>query len=148
MLLQARLHLTFRMFQISLFVVSVMNFESFKDFFFAFLPSSKSTTRNTKLVRNTFIRPTLFNFFKCFVLYFQSHFMILPFCGHFCCVSHQQSNSNKFKDLKTFEYYGIWIETFELTTEEYRRLKKLDSEAKIRITWWKIRPEDPNICSI
>ena len=60
--------------------------------------------------------------------------MMLPFCGHFCRVSHQQSNSNKFKDFKTFEYYGIRIETFELTTVEYRRMKKIDSETKIRIT--------------
>ena len=43
-------------------------------------------------------------------------------------------NSNKLKDFKTFEYYGIQIETFELTTVEYRRMKKLDSETKIRIT--------------
>ena len=60
--------------------------------------------------------------------------MMLPFSDHFYCVSHQQSNSSKFKDFKTFEYYGIRIETFELTTVEYRRMKKLDSETKIRIT--------------
>ena len=60
--------------------------------------------------------------------------MMFPFRGHFYRVSHQQSNSNKFKDFKTFEYYGIRIETFELTTVEYRRMKKLDSETKIRIT--------------
>ena len=66
-------------------------------------------------------------------LHFSSSLM-LPFCGHFYCVSHQQLNSNKFKDFKIFEYYGIRIETFELTTVEYRRMKKLDSETKIRIT--------------
>ena len=93
--------------------------KSFKDFFFVFLPSSKSTTMNTELVRNIFIRPTLFKFLQCFILYFQSHFMMLPFCGYFYRVSHQQLNSNKFKDFKTFEYYGIWIETFELTTVKY-----------------------------
>ena len=60
--------------------------------------------------------------------------MMLPFSDHFYCVSHQQSSSSKFKDFKTFEYYGIRIETFELTTVEYRRMKKLDSETKIRIT--------------
>ena len=60
--------------------------------------------------------------------------MMLPFCGHFYCVSYRQSNSNKFKDFKTFEYYGIRIETFEITTVEYRKMKKLDSERKIRIT--------------
>ena len=60
--------------------------------------------------------------------------MMLPFCGHFYRVSHHQSNSNKFKDFKTFEYYGIRIETFEITTVEYRKMKKLDSERKIRIT--------------
>ena len=43
-------------------------------------------------------------------------------------------DSNKFKDFKTFEYYGIRIETFELTTVEYRRVKNLDSKTKIRIT--------------
>ena len=62
---------------------------------------------------------------------------MLPFCGHLYRVSHQQLNTNKFK---IFEYFGIWIETFELTTVEYRRMKKLDSEIKIWITWWKIRP--------
>ena len=60
--------------------------------------------------------------------------MMLPFSGHFYHVSHQQSNSNKLKDLKAFEYYGIRIETFELTTAEYRRKEKLDSETEIRIT--------------
>ena len=60
----------------------------------------------------------------------------------------QQSNSIKFKDFKTFEYCGIRIEKFELTTVEYRRMEKLDSETKIRITWGKIRPGDPKICSI
>ena len=59
--------------------------------------------------------------------------MMLPFCGHFYCVRQQQSNSNKFKDFETFEYYGIRIETFELTAVEYRRMKKLYSETKIRI---------------
>ena len=78
------------------------------------------------------------------VLYFQSrsHFMMLPFCVHFCHVSHQQSNWNKFKGFKTFEYYS------ELTTVEYRRMEKLDSKTKIRITWWKICSGDPKICSI
>ena len=46
----------------SLFVVSVMNFERLQKFFFVFFPSSKSTTRNTKLVCNIFIRPTIFKF--------------------------------------------------------------------------------------
>ena len=59
---------------------------------------------------------------------------MLPFCGHFYRASHQQSHSNKFKDFKTFKYYGIRIETFELTMAEYRRMKKLDSETKIRIS--------------
>ena len=60
--------------------------------------------------------------------------MMLPFFGRFYRVSHQQSDSNKFKDFKTFEYYDIRIETFKLTTVEHRRMKKLDSETKIRIT--------------
>ena len=59
---------------------------------------------------------------------------MLPFCGHFYRVSHQQSNSNKFKDFQTFEFYGIRIETFELTMAEYRRMKKLDFQTKIRIS--------------
>ena len=58
--------------------------------------------------------------------------MMLPFCCHFYRVSHQQSNPNKFKDFKTFEYYGIRIETFEFTTAEYRKMKKLDSDTKIQ----------------
>ena len=37
--------------------------------------------------------------------------MMLRFCGHFYRVSNQQSNSKKFKDFETFEYYGIRIET-------------------------------------
>ena len=41
-------------------------------------------------------------------------------CGHFYRVSHQQSNWHKFKDFKTFKYYGIRIETFRLTAVEYR----------------------------
>ena len=57
--------------------------------------------------------------------------MMLPFCGHFYRVSHQKLISNKFQ---VFEYYGIRIETFELAAVEYRRMKKLDSETKIRIT--------------
>ena len=57
--------------------------------------------------------------------------MMLPFCGHFYCVSHQQLNSNKFKDFKTFEYYGIRIETSKLATVEHGRVKKLDSETKL-----------------
>ena len=60
------------------------------------------------------------------------------FVAFFYRVSHQKSNSNKFKDFTTFEYYGIRIKIFELTTVKYRRLKKIDSETKIRITWWKI----------
>ena len=40
------------------------------------------------------------------------------------------------------------IVKFELATVEYRRMKKLDSETKIWITWWKIRAGDPKICSI
>ena len=59
---------------------------------------------------------------------------MLPFHGHFYRASHQQTNSNQFKDFKTFEYYDIRIETFEVTTVEYRMMKKLDSETKIRIT--------------
>ena len=60
--------------------------------------------------------------------------MMLPFCSHFYRVSHQQSNSNKFKDFKTFEYYGTRIKKFELTTVEHRMMKKLDSETKIQMT--------------
>ena len=82
------------------------------------------------------------------VLYFQSHFMMLPFCCHFYRVSHQQLDSNKFKDFKTFEYYDIQNETLKLNTLEHRRMKKLDSETKIPITWWKISPGDSKICSI
>ena len=69
--------------------------------------------------------------------------MMLPFCGHFYRVTYQQSNLNKSKDFKTFKYYGIRIETIELTIVEYRRIKKLDSETKIQITWSKTRPGDP-----
>ena len=66
--------------------------------------------------------------------------MMLQFYGHFYRLSHQQSNSNKLKNFKTFEYCGIRIETFELTTVQYQRMKKLDSETKIRI---KIRIKIP-----
>ena len=110
----------FSYFPVFTLVVLVVNFEKFQRFcfFFVFLPGSKSTTRNTEFVFNMFISHIFFKFFQCFVLHFQSHFMMLPFCGHFYCVSHQRPNSNKFKDFKTFEYYGIRIETFELTTLE------------------------------
>ena len=51
--------------------------------------------------------------------------MILSFRGHFHRFSHQQSNSlHKFKDFKTFEFYGIQIETFEFTSAEYQTMKK------------------------
>ena len=60
--------------------------------------------------------------------------MMLPSCGQFYRVSQEQSNSNKSKDFKTFEYCDIRIEKFELTTVEYRRMKKLDSETKTQIT--------------
>ena len=56
--------------------------------------------------------------------------MMFPFCGHFYRVSHQESNANKFKDFKTLEYYGIRLETFELTTVVYRRMKKLTPKPK------------------
>ena len=46
---------------------------------------------------------------------------MLPFCGHFYRISHQQSNSNKFKDFETFYYYVIQIETFEITVVEKTR---------------------------
>ena len=59
--------------------------------------------------------------------------MMLPFYGHIYRVSHQQSNSNKFKDFKTFQYYGIRIETFELTTVVYRRMKKVTPKPKFEL---------------
>ena len=49
--------------------------------------------------------------------------MMLPFCDHFYRVSHQQSNSNKFKNFKTFEYYGIRIETFEFPIPRNEKAK-------------------------
>ena len=49
--------------------------------------------------------------------------MMLPFCGHFYRIGHQQPNSNKFKDFETLEYYGIRIEPFELTAVEKTRLR-------------------------
>ena len=76
----------------------------------------------------------MLNWFAIFLLGLPfSSSLMLPFCGHFYCVSHQQSNPNKFKDFKTVEYYGIRIETSGPTTVEYRRMKKLGSETKIRI---------------
>ena len=69
--------------------LSVEFWKASKIFFFVFLLSNKSTTRNTELVSNILIKATFLKFF-----YFQSHFMKLPFCGHFYRASHQQSNSN------------------------------------------------------
>ena len=60
--------------------------------------------------------------------------MLLPFCDYFYRDNHLQSNSNKFKGFKSFEYYGIRIETFELTTVEHRRMKKQNSETINQIT--------------
>ena len=59
--------------------------------------------------------------------------MIFLFSGHFYLVSHRQSNSNKFKDFKTFEYYGIPVETFELITVVYRGIKKLTPKPKFEL---------------
>ena len=86
------------------------------------------------MLRTSLLGLPLSSSFNTFVLYFQSYFMMLPFCGHFYRVTYQQSNLNKSKDFKTFKYYGIRIETIELTIVEYRRIKKLDSETKIQIT--------------
>ena len=143
----ARLYLTFRMFQLSLFVVSVMNLEKVQRFSLCF-SSKQQECYQEYWIGSKHLRPTLFKFFSCFVLYFQSHFMVLPFYGHFYCFSHQLSSSNKFKDLKAFKYYCIRIETCELTTVENWRMKKLDSNTKPGITWWKIGPGDRKICSI
>ena len=57
--------------------------------------------------------------------------MELPFCGIFFHVTHQQLNSNKFKDFKTFKYCTSSIKTFKLNTVEHRRMKKLDSEFEL-----------------
>ena len=130
----ARLYLTFRMFQLSLFVVSVMNLEKVQRFFLCF-SSKQQEYYQEYWIGSKHLRPTLFKFFSCFVLYFQSHFMMLPFYGLFYCFSHQLSNSNKFKDFKAFKYYCIRIETCELTTVENWRMKKLDPNTRVRITW-------------
>ena len=149
MLLPGRFHLTFRMFQFSLFVVSVMNLKSFKDFSLFFFQVAKVLPGILKCFATPLLGIPFSNSFNASFFTFKVRCLqMLPFCGNFCCVNYQQSNSNKFKDFKIFEYYGIWIETFELTTVEYQRLKKLESETKIRITRWKIRPGDPKICSI
>ena len=96
------------------------------------------------------VLPAILNWFATSLLGLpsSSSFNASYFTCHFYRVSHQQSNPNKFKDFKTFEYYGIRIETFELTTVEYWSMEKLDSVTKIRITCWKIRPRDPEICLI
>ena len=60
--------------------------------------------------------------------------MMLPFCGHFYRISHQQSNSNKFKDFETFEHYGIRVETFELTAVEKTRLRNQNSNYMMKNT--------------
>ena len=74
--------------------------------------------------------------------------MILPFCGDFCRVSHQQSDLNKFKDFKTFEYYGIRIEISELTTVEYRRMKKTRLRNQNSNYMMKNTSTGPKICMI
>ena len=60
--------------------------------------------------------------------------MMLPFSGYFYRISQQQSNSNKFKDFETFEYYGTRIETFELTTVEKTRLQNQNSNYMMKNT--------------
>ena len=60
--------------------------------------------------------------------------MMLPFCGHFYRISHQQSNSNKFKDFETFEYCEIRIETFKLTAVEKTRLRNQNSNYMMKNT--------------
>ena len=119
------------------------------------LPSIKITTittskyqdyyKNTELVRKIFIRPSSFN--ASYFTFKVTSWCIL-FVVTFIASATNKSNSDKFKDYKTFEYYGIQSEAFELTTVEYWRMKKLDSKTKVWITWWKIHPGDPNVCSI
>ena len=61
--------------------------------------------------------------------------MILPFRGQFHRFSHQQSNSlHKFKDFKTFEFYGIQIETFEFTSETPKPKFELHDEKYVQGT--------------
>ena len=72
------------------------------------------------------VLPGILNWFTTFLLgfpfsssYNAAYFTFkveVNFFDYFYCASHQQSNWNKFKDFKTFEYYGIRIVTFKFAT--------------------------------
>ena len=96
----------------TLFVL-VMNFENLQRFFFCF--SSKQL-----------------EYYQEYRIGLQHLYQAYPF-QVFLMFRTLLSKSTTSKKIQ-FEYYGIQIETFELTTVEYRRMKKLNSETKIRIT--------------
>ena len=78
--------------------------KSFKYFFFVILPSSKSTTRNTELVCNTFIRPTLFKFFN--VSYFT--FEVTSWCFLFVAIFVASATNNRIQtNLKILKHSTI-----------------------------------------
>ena len=46
------------------------------------VPSRKCSSRNVELNGNFFVRPIFVKLFHWFILCFQSHFVMLSFCGH------------------------------------------------------------------
>ena len=109
MLLPPRLHLTFWMFQFLLCRFSDEFWKAsniFSLFFF-------QVARVLRGILNWFATPllglTFSSSFNSLYFTFKVTSWCFLFCGHFYCVSHEQSNSNKFKDFKIFEYYGIRI---------------------------------------
>ena len=137
------------MFHFSLFVVSAFQWwilKSFKGFFFFLLPSSKSTTRNTEFATSLLGLPFSSS---CNASYIT--FKVSSWCFLFVAIFIASATVNRIQtNLKILKHSNIMA--FELKhskfTVEYRKMKKLDSERKIRITWWKIRPGHPKICSI
>ena len=83
--------------------------ESLKDFFSVFLPSSKSTTRNTELVRNILIRQLFSSSFNA--LYFT--FKVTSWCFFFVVIFIASATNNRIQtDLKISKHSNIMA--FEL----------------------------------
>ena len=132
------------MFQFPLFSFQWWILKSFKDFFFVFLPSSKSTTTNTELVCNIFIRSiqVLLMFRTLLSISLHDVSFLWPFLS-------RQPPTIEFKQIQRFQNRILWHSNWNIRIYYSSILQdeKTNSETKIRITR-KIQPGDPKICSI
>ena len=148
MLLPPRLHLTFRMFLFSLCSFSDEFWKAsniFSLFFF-------EVARVLPGILNWFATPLLGLTFSSSFNSFYFTFKVTSWCFLFVAIFIASATNNRIQtNLKISKHSNIMafeLKHLKLSTVEYRRMKKLDSEIKIRITWWKIRPGGPKICSI